>query len=85
MKKNILSKAGLAVGLVTTLTITSCQKDYTCVCKEYVNNVEQLSGGTTVGYKAKKSMAQGRCDSYEHTHYTGYNDTIAISWKCELK
>lgn len=66
------------------MTLNSCKKQYTCDCDEFENGVETGSG-LIAGFKSSKEWdAEARCNAHEHTHYTGYNDTIVISYECTL-
>ncbi|NOQ71140.1 MAG: hypothetical protein GQ574_04000 [Crocinitomix sp.] len=84
MKNKLLLGIGFMIITIVPLTISSCKKQYRCDCDEYINDVPTNSGGSTNGYKSKEWEADHRCRILEHSHYSGYNDTIVTSWKCTL-
>jgi hypothetical protein len=62
------------------VALTSCQKDYTCECKGYIDGINYASESQTIN--DTKSNAIESCDTNE----VYYNDGVSIlEIKCEIK
>lgn len=70
MKKVVL------LGMLGALTLVSCKKNRTCVCKVSTGYTGSYSQ-TVFSKKMTKKKAKKECDAYNST-YGGYND-------CSLK